>query len=100
MTFPRTTIVFIDVVDSTDVGMIQGRGGAGLAPEAFERHPVLGEFVRQEFQSYVAAKLYIFGPKDNPHSPSIRAYPTRDNGRKFSRALPCLSPSQHTPSRP
>ena len=41
--------------------MIQGRGGTGFAPEAFEGLTVMGHIIRQEFQRDVTAKVFVLG---------------------------------------
>ena len=40
-------VVFADLVDGADVGMVQRRGGAGFALEALERLRVLGNDLRE-----------------------------------------------------
>jgi hypothetical protein len=37
-----------DFVDSTDVRMIQRRGGAGLAPKSLQRLGIVGQSHREE----------------------------------------------------
>src|SRR5437870_10365600 len=47
----RLRIALANLVDGADVGMVQGRGGAGLAAESFQRLSVLGNAIRQKLQS-------------------------------------------------
>ena len=44
-------VVFADVVDGADIGMIEGGGGFGFALEAFEGLRVASEIVGEEFES-------------------------------------------------
>jgi hypothetical protein len=48
------TLVLIDGVDGTDIGVVQGRGGASLTLEAFQSRLVLGQVRGQELQGYPA----------------------------------------------
>jgi len=59
--------VLADFVNRADVGMIQGRGGTGFAPEAFEGLTVIGHVVGQEFQCNVAAEVFVLGFIYNTH---------------------------------
>ena len=62
--------VLANVVDRADVRMIQRRGRPGLAQKAVQRHAVLGEFFREEFEGDGAAQARVFGLEDNPHAPA------------------------------
>ncbi len=70
----RVTFLFGDLVNGADVGMVQGRGGAGLAAKAFERLRVVGKFVRQEFERDEAAELQIFGLVDDAHPTATESF--------------------------
>jgi len=61
------TVVLADFVNRADVGMIQGRGGTGFAPEAFEGLTVSGHVIGQEFQRDVTAEVFVFGFIHYPH---------------------------------
>src|SRR2546422_313170 len=53
-------LVFINLMDGTDVGVIQGGGGASFTLEPLHRITVLGKLFRQEFQSYQTAEPGVF----------------------------------------
>ena len=53
----RFAVLVVDFMDGADVGMIQGRGGLGLALEAAERLRVSGYIVGKELESDKAAEL-------------------------------------------
>ena len=61
-------VVFADVVDRADVGMVQGGGGAGFALEAIERLWIVREIVGEKFESDEAAEAGVFGFVDDAHS--------------------------------
>jgi hypothetical protein len=61
-------LVLIDVVDRTDIGMIQRRGGARFALEALDRLAVAGQVLRQELQRDGALEPQILGPVDDAHA--------------------------------
>ena len=61
-------VVFADVVDGADVGMIQRGGGACFTFEAFERLWVVGEIVGEKFEGDEAAEARVFGFVDHAHS--------------------------------
>ncbi len=43
--------VLADLVNGADVGMVQGRGGARLAAETFERVRIVGDFAGKNFSA-------------------------------------------------
>ena len=59
--------VFADLVDRTNVRVVQGGCGPRLAAEAFERLRVLGKVVGQELEGDEAAKLCVLGLVDDTH---------------------------------
>jgi hypothetical protein len=61
-------VVFADVMDGADVGMVQRAGGAGFAFEAFEGLRIASEIVGEKFESDEAAKTRVFGFVDDAHS--------------------------------
>ena len=61
-------LVLVDRVDGTDIGVIQGRGGSGLALESLERGLVLGEVGGQELQRDLAAEARILGLIHHSHA--------------------------------
>jgi hypothetical protein len=52
--------VLINLVNGANVGMVQGRGGLGLALETGQGLGIFGHFVRKEFQGYEAVQLDVF----------------------------------------
>src|SRR4029077_20417316 len=61
----RLSLILLNVVDSTDVGVVEGRRGLGLPLETLKRSWVADEFFRQKFQGGTAAQLQILGPVDH-----------------------------------
>ncbi len=64
--------LLVDFVDGANVWMVQGGSGLRLALEAAERLRVLGDFVRQEFQSDEAAKFDVLGFIDHAHAATAK----------------------------
>ena len=64
----RFAFVFVHFEDSADVGVVQGRGGARLAPETTESLGVVNHIVRQEFQGDEAVEFGVFGFVDHTHA--------------------------------
>jgi hypothetical protein len=60
--------VFADFVDGADVGVVEGRGGAGFAAEAFEGERVTREIFGEKFQGDEAAEVSVFGFVDDTHA--------------------------------
>ena len=58
-----------DLVDRDDVGMVQGRGGAGLLLEARQPIRVERDLLGQDFQSHLAAEPGVPRPVHLSHSP-------------------------------
>ena len=50
--------------------MVQGRGGPGLAAEAFERVRIVGNLWRQKLQRDESSEFGIFGLVDDAHAPA------------------------------
>jgi serine/threonine protein kinase len=57
--------LFADVVDSADMGMVQGRCCLGLATKTFQRLMILGNILRQELQSDKALESRILSFVDH-----------------------------------
>ena len=57
-----------EVVNRADIGMIEGRGGARLAAEAFEELAVLGEFFGQKLVRYAATEVSVLTLVDHTHA--------------------------------
>jgi len=63
-------LVLVDVVDGADVGVVQGRSGLGLPPEAFLSLVVGEQPLGQELESHVAAEAGVLGLVDDTHAPA------------------------------
>jgi hypothetical protein len=61
-------VVFVNVVNRADIGMIQGRGSLRFAPETLERQRILGDVVGQKFQGDETLQFRIFSAKDDAHA--------------------------------
>ena len=61
-------VLLANVVDGANVGMIQGGGGLGFAPEALQSLRILGHFIGQELEGYEAAELGVLGFVDDTHA--------------------------------
>ena len=61
-------LVLADVVDRADVRVVERRGGARLAPEAFERLAVVRADPRAGTSARRAAEAGIFGAVDDAHA--------------------------------
>jgi hypothetical protein len=60
----------INLLDSADVGLVERGGGAGLALEAINGLRIAGEFRREKFEGYEAAKLGVLCLIDHAHPAS------------------------------
>ncbi len=56
--------------DRHDVGVVQLRGGAGLALEPAARLGVAEHLARQDFQGHMPAERDLLGLVDHAHAPS------------------------------
>ncbi len=70
----RPTFVFVNVVDGADVGVIERRGGAGLALEAFECGTVPSQLFGEEFERDRAAQMGILGAINHAHAAGARLF--------------------------
>src|SRR3984893_19532498 len=61
-----------NLINRTDIGMVQGRCCAGLTAEAFQNLWVLGNVVRQKFQGDETTEHRILGLVDDTHAPAAQ----------------------------
>ena len=61
-------LFFADVVNGTDIRMVQGRSGFGFAPKTFQRLRVARQIVRQKLKRDEASQAGIFGLVDHTHT--------------------------------
>src|SRR5713101_744216 len=61
-----------NLINRTDIGMVQGRCCAGLPAEAFQNLRVLGNVVRQKFQGDETTEHRILGLVDDTHAPAVQ----------------------------
>ena len=61
-------VLFTDVVDSADVGMVQRGSSFCLAAETLKRLRILGQSIGKKLQRYKAVKTSVLGLVDNTHS--------------------------------
>jgi hypothetical protein len=64
-------ILFSDVVNGADIGMIQSGGRLGLAPETGESLAVSGKLIGQELQR-TKRQVGCFGFVDDAHFPAAQ----------------------------
>ncbi|MEK7408746.1 MAG: hypothetical protein AAB225_27080 [Acidobacteriota bacterium] len=64
----RLALELVDAVDGADVGVVQRRGGAGLALEALQHEGVLGKPWWQEFQGYLPPQPAVLRPLNDTHA--------------------------------
>ena len=64
--------MLVDVVNGADVGMIERRGGLGLAPETLQSRAVPGESLRQELERDESVQPGVFGLVDDAHTPAAQ----------------------------
>ena len=58
-----------DLVDRDDVGMVQGRGGPCLLPEAREALGTVGKSLREELDGDIAVQVAVAGAVHFAHTP-------------------------------
>ena len=63
-----TPLIFVDLVDGADVGMIEGRGGAGLAFKSLQCSRLDGGTFRKELQSDQTAQTNVLGFIHHAHA--------------------------------
>jgi len=61
-----------DFVNRAYAGMIQRRGGLGLALETIERLAIVRQFVREEFQCNEALQARVLGLVHHAHAPAAK----------------------------
>jgi hypothetical protein len=61
-------ILFADIVNRTDVGMIQGRRGPSFAAKALQRRGIMSNAIGKKLEGYKPAKADILGFVDHAHA--------------------------------
>jgi hypothetical protein len=69
----RLAVVLGDLMDRTDVRMVERRGGPRLAPETLHGVRVARHPARQELQRDLAAERKVLGAVDHAHPPAAEA---------------------------
>ena len=64
----RLAIVFPDLVNRANVGMVQRRCGAGFPAKPFQCLRIIGHIFGKKFEGNEAAKFGVFSFVDYPHS--------------------------------
>ncbi len=62
-----------EVMDSADVGVIQGRGRTGFTREAVKHFAAAGPFFWQELYGHAAAEVQVLRLIDEPHAAGSEA---------------------------
>jgi hypothetical protein len=60
--------MLLNVVDGTDIRMIERRRGACLTLEPFQRLRICGHVLGKKFQGHETAELAVFGLIDHTHA--------------------------------
>ena len=89
--------VLADVVERADVGVVQGRGGAGLALEAFRGQRVGGGRLGQELHRDVAAEAEVLAPVHHTHAASAQPI---DDAVVRNDGTDHLEPNRAVPGKP
>ena len=74
MTMKRWPFVLADFVDRADVGMVQGRGGAGFAAKALQGLRILGGVVGKKLQGDEAAEQRVFSFVNDSHAAAAQQF--------------------------
>jgi hypothetical protein len=82
-------VFLTNVVDGTDVGMVEGRRRFGFAAKALERLAILSNVFRKEFEGDEAIEAGVFGLIDDAHAATTQLFNNAvvgnslaDHGRK------------------
>src|SRR5215470_8991764 len=65
-------VFFTDVINSANVGMVEGGGGPRFTLEAGKSLVIFGDFVGEEFQRDEAMETGIFGFVDHTHTAAAK----------------------------
>jgi hypothetical protein len=78
----RPSLVFADIVNDANVGMVQGRGSPRFALEPLERCMISGVIIRQKLERDGSAQPRVFGLVHHPHAacPELLENPVMRNG--------------------
>jgi hypothetical protein len=67
-------MLFADVVDGADVGVVEGGSSLGLALKASQSLRVAGDLVGQEFEGDKPAQAGVFGLVDHTHAAATQSF--------------------------
>jgi hypothetical protein len=80
----RLAIMFADIVDRADSRVIQGRGRASFALEAFEREWISSEIRGEELQRDRASQTRIFRAENLAHAAAADGFENPVMGDRFA----------------
>ena len=81
----RAAVLLADIINRTDVGVIQGGSGASLALKTTQGLRIAGEGIRQEFERDKAVQARIFGFIDHAHPSSAQLFDNAVMGDRVAR---------------
>src|ERR1700691_3384183 len=64
----RLAVPLANVVDGTNIGMIERRGGSRFAAKSLQRQPVLRNIFRKKLQRHEAVETSVLGLIDDAHA--------------------------------
>src|SRR5262245_28403889 len=103
----RPAVVFADVVDRTNLRMIERRRGARLDPESFDRLLVSRPFLREKLLGDWPAQPHVLGLVDDAHSSGAQLLEdfvmrnrVSNHGRMVANAYPRHNSNRFAPSQP
>src|SRR5664280_533996 len=86
-----TRVLFTDVVNRADVGMIERRGGLGLPRKTGESLGILGDAVGQKLERDKAVQPHVFGFVHHAHSAASQIWTTANRRSSIAFARPSRS---------
>src|SRR5262249_11747627 len=94
-----TAFVFSDVVDGTDVRVVQARGGARLALKTLDGDDIGGRILGQKFQGHHAAETAVPRLVDDSHPTASHLFEDVVVGHRLSEHAEEASAALPSPSR-
>ena len=86
-----SAVFFADVVDGADIGVVQRRGGPGLAAEPVEHGKLAADLIGEKFERDEAPQAGVLGLVDHAHSPAAKLFDHSIMGYGFADHGPALA---------
>src|SRR5215467_8204049 len=82
------SLVFCNLMNGADVGVIQSGRSARLAAKPLKRLGIMGQVFRKEFECYMASEVQVLGFVDDAHAATTKLFEDTVMADRFAQHSP------------